>query len=207
VAVITNYETLLTAIGDYLARDDLSAFAPNFAQNWEERFYRQPQNWGPWMELALSLTLSSGVAEVPEGFLGLKLAYVDSSPSWPLQRVSSQMLYRKYPRGMSTGQPVMIARDQGNFVFGPVPDSDYTISGTYYAKPTLLRDLTTGVNWMITNAPDLVLYGSLLEAEPFLKNDGRIAVWRDFYTDALADYRDLVRDEDTMGSPIQAQLA
>ena len=32
-------------------------------------------------------------------------------------------------------------------------------------------------NWVITNAPDVYLYGTLLEAEPFLMNDARTQLW------------------------------
>lgn len=204
MAVITSYETLLTAVGDYLARDDLTTFAPNFVQNWEERFYRQPQNWGNWMEGSFTGVMSGGTIAVPTDFLGLRFAYLDASPSIPLERATSQDLYARYPRGGVSGRPAWIARDRSDFVFGPVPDSDYTVAGTYYAKPTLLRD--DGTNWLVTNAPDLILYGALVEAEPFLKNDARVALWRDFYADALSDYRDQQRDEQAFGSALVARL-
>ena len=201
MAVITNYETLGTAIGDYLARDDLASFAPNFVQNWEERFYRQPLNWASWMESSTSLLTTA--ATVPADFLGIKYATLSASP--PLQRVSSQMLYATWPRGIP-GKPRMIARDGTSFVFGPEPDGEYTLTLRYFAKPTVLRSVVDGTNWLTTNAPDLCLYGALLEAEPFLKNDGRIAVWRDFYTDALADYRDQWKEEEFGGSQMVATL-
>jgi hypothetical protein len=203
MAVITNYETLGTAIGDYLARDDLASFAPNFIQNWEERFYRQPLNWANWMESTTSLLTTA--ATVPADFLGIKYATLTSSP--PLQRVSSQMLYATWPRGIP-GKPRMIARDGTSFVFGPEPDGEYTLTLRYFAKPRALRDplLQDGSNWLTTNAPDLCLYGALLEAESFLKNDSRIAVWRDFYTDALADYRDQWKEEEFGGSQMVATL-
>jgi hypothetical protein len=203
MAVITNYETLGTAIGDYLARDDLASFAPNFIQNWEERFYRQPLNWASWMESSTSLLTTA--ATVPADFLGIKYATLTSSP--PLQRVSSQMLYATWPRGIP-GKPRMIARDGTSFVFGPEPDGEYTLTLRYFAKPRALRDplLQDGSNWLTTNAPDLCLYGALLEAESFLKNDSRIAVWRDFYTDALADYRDQWKEEEFGGSQMVATL-
>jgi hypothetical protein len=203
MAVITNYETLGTAIGDYLARDDLASFAPNFVQNWEERFYRQPLNWANWMESTTSLLTTA--ATVPADFLGIKYATLTSSP--PLQRVSSQMLYATWPRGIP-GKPRMIARDGTSFVFGPEPDGEYTLTLRYFAKPRALRDplLQDGSNWLTTNAPDLCLYGALLEAESFLKNDSRIAVWRDFYTDALADYRDQWKEEEFGGSQMVATL-
>jgi hypothetical protein len=203
MAVITNYETLGTAIGDYLARDDLASFAPNFVQNWKERFYRQPLNWANWMESTTSLLTTA--ATVPADFLGIKYATLTSSP--PLQRVSSQMLYATWPRGIP-GKPRMIARDGTSFVFGPEPDGEYTLTLRYFAKPRALRDplLQDGSNWLTTNAPDLCLYGALLEAESFLKNDSRIAVWRDFYTDALADYRDQWKEEEFGGSQMVATL-
>jgi len=203
MAVITNYETLGTAIGDYLARDDLASFAPNFVQNWEERFYRQPLNWANWMESTTSLLTTA--ATVPADFLGIKYATLTLSP--PLQRVSSQMLYATWPRGIP-GKPRMIARDGTSFVFGPEPDGEYTLTLRYFAKPRALRDplLQDGSNWLTTNAPDLCLYGALLEAESFLKNDSRIAVWRDFYTDALADYRDQWKEEEFGGSQMVATL-
>ena len=52
MAVITSYSTLLTAVTDYLARSDLSTYAPNYVQNFEERFYRESKNWASWMVLA-----------------------------------------------------------------------------------------------------------------------------------------------------------
>jgi hypothetical protein len=207
MAVITSYETLQTAVADYCARSDLATFTPNFIQNWEEGFYRQPLNWGPWMETALSVTMSSGVATLPSDYLGLKWAAIEASPNRTLERKSAQQLYARFPRNNGSGKPAWIARDQGTFVFGPEPDSDYTIVGAYYAKPVLLRNDSDGINWMITNAPDLCLFGALLEAEPFLKNDSRIALWLDRYSDALVAYRDLIRDEDNMGSAMQAALA
>lgn len=206
MAVIADYDTLLTAVADYTARSDLATFAPNFVQNWEERFYRQPMNWAPWMESALALTLSSGVATVPSDYLGLKWAALSASPYRHLERKSAASLYAYFPRGNGSGVPRWIARDQGSFVFGPEPDSDYSLVGTYYAKPTALRDDTDGINWLVENAPDLILYGALLEAEPFLKNDARIAVWRDYYADALVDYRDQIKAEDVSGSPMQAVI-
>lgn len=207
MAVISNYETLLTAVADYLARDDLTTFVPNFVQNWEERFYRNPDNWANWMEASLSGTISSGVVAVPSDYLGLCHAYISGDSSTPLLRLSAQQLYAAYPRGSASGRPRAIARDRSNFVFGPVPDSDYTLAGTYYAKPTLIRSDSDGINWLMTNAPDLILYGALLEGEPFLKNDSRLAVWADFYAEALAAYRRQHRDEDRSGSVLAVTLA
>lgn len=201
MAVVTTYNTLLTAIGDFLARSDLTSFTPNFVQQWEERFYRQSDNWAQWMEAALSVNVVSNVCAVPADYLGLKVAYWDGQSQAPLKRISLPQLYERFPRDSGiTGTPKYIARNASNFEFGPIPASG-TLAGTYYAKPTVLRSDADGINWLITNAPDLCLYGSLLEAEPFLKNDKRIAVWQSFYGDALAAYRSQFAAEDFSGSP------
>jgi hypothetical protein len=205
MAVITGYTSLETAIGDWLARGDLTDFIPNFIQNWEERFYRQPKNFGRWMEVDLSSTIASSVIAVPTDYLELKYAYIDGSPSARLDRVSINQLYGRYPRGDSTGFPQWIARDAANFVFGPAPDSAYTVKGIYYAKPTVMRSYAAdaAAHWVIVNAPDLALYGALCESAPFLRKEDRLPVWQSLYTQALQDYRDLFTEEDISGSPIQ----
>lgn len=209
MAVITSYTTLNTAIADYLARSDLTTWIPNFVQNWETKFYREPKNFGSWMESALNLTIASSVIAVPTDYLGLKYAYVNGSPSSRLDRMSLNQLYGTYPRGGNTGTPVWMARDASNFVFGPEPDDDYTIKGTYWAKPVALRSFASdaAAHWIIVNAPDLVLYGALLEAQTFLMNDKRLQVWDGFYKQALANYRELFKAEDVSGSPVQEILA
>lgn len=206
MAVITSYSTLQTAVGDYLARSDLTSWIPNFIQNWEERFYRSPYNWGRWMEAALSVSVSSGVAAVPSNFLGLRAAYLDGVTAPPLQWVTLQQLLHKYPR-TQTGQPKWISRDRENFVFGPVATDDYTLVGTYYAKPDLLRDDADGTNWLIDNAPDLVLYGALLEAEVFIKNDARTPLWQAAYAEALAQYRSFQCEQSYSSSGLQVTVA
>lgn len=199
MAIISGYASLQTAVTDTLARSNLSTWVPNFVQNFEERFYRQPKNWGRWMEVALNGTIASSVIAVPAAWLGLKYSYVNGNPSSRLDWVSLNQLYGRYPRGSGTGVPSWISRDVDNLVFGPAPDSAYTIKGVYWAKPTLLRNYAAdaAAHWLILNAPDLVLYGALLEAEAFIKNDKRLLTWREFYTAALNDYRDWIKQEET----------
>jgi hypothetical protein len=211
LAVITSYSTLQTAVADTLARSDIvsQGFVPNFIQSWEERFYRQPRNFGRFMEASFAGTIASSVLAVPSDYLGLKYAYVNSSPASRLDRVSLNQLYGTYPRNGDTGLPCWIARDLTNFVFGPAPDSAYSIAGVYYAKPTVMRSFESdaAAHWIIVNAPDLALYGALLEATPFLQNDKRIPTWQAFYGQSLQDYRDLNRDEDVSGSPVMEVMA
>lgn len=211
MAVVTSYSTLQTAIGDWLARGDVvtQGFIPNFIQAWEEDFYREPRNFGRFMEASFAGTIASSVLTVPSGYLGLKYAYVNASPASRLDRVSLNQLYGTYPRNREVGRPLWLARDLETFVFGPAPDADYDIAGVYYAKPTVMRSFAAdaAAHWIIVNAPDLAIYGALLQATPFLQNDKRIPTWSAMYSNALQSYRNLNRDEDVSGSPIQESLA
>lgn len=209
MAVITSYTTLLTAISDELARSDLSSYTPQLVQFWEEDFLREPKNFGRWMEASLNSTIASSVIAVPAAYLGMKYAYVDGSPASRLDRMSLNQVYGRYPRGGCTGRPVWYARDTTNFVFGPAPDSTYTIKGVYWAKPVVLRSFAAdaAAHWIIVNAPDLALYGALAHSAPFLRNDSRLTMWKAIYDNQLHSYRQLNKEEDLSGSPVQEVLA
>ena len=171
-----------------MARDDLTDFIPNFIQNAENKLYRTLNLRNE--ETALSVAISSGVAAVPSTFKALKFAYFDASPVALLRWVSIEELYNDYPERTSTGTPSLIAREGANFVFGPA-SIDGTLKGIFYSKLTALSDANT-TNWYTTNAPEILLYGALLEAQPFIMNDARIQTWGQMYQGAL----DSIRDED-----------
>lgn len=72
-----------------------------------------------------------------------------------------------------------------NWLVAPTPDDAYPFEVLYYELPPLL-DESIQTNWLTEYAPQLLLYGTLLEATPFLKNDERIATWQQFYDRAAA---------------------
>ena len=181
MAIITNYSTLKTAVADYLARDNLTTFIPNFIQNAENKLYRTLNLRNE--ETALSVAIASGVAAVPSDFKALKYAYVDQSPVTLLQWVAPEEVYNDYPYRQGAEIPNVISREGSNFIFGPYP-ADYTIKGIYYAKLSALSDSNT-TNWYTTNAPELLLYGALLESAPFIGQDERMATWGQLYQSCL----------------------
>ena len=70
------------------------------------------------------------------------------------------------------------------FQFAPIPDSTYTLRMVYYAAPDYLSS-TVSSNVFLANCPDLLLYASLGEAEPYLMNDARITTWATLYDRGL----------------------
>jgi hypothetical protein len=202
LAVITSYSTLLTEVASWLARSDLTAAIPGFVQNWEEDFLMDSDNYAPWMENALSVVLANNVAAVPTSpqYLGLKTAYFSGKA--PLKRVTLEQLYSRYTRGGgSAGGASFIARNGANFEFGPENQSG-TLLGTYYGKPTVLRSFASdaAAHFLIVNAPQLCLYGTLLQATPFIQNDERVMLWKGAYDLQVASYRKRFTDEAWSGS-------
>ena len=91
-----------------------------------------------------------------------------------------------WPDEAQTGEPVFYADyNYDNWLLAPTPDAEYPIEILYYELPPLLDD-TTQTNWLTEYAPQLLLYGALLEATPFLKNDERITVWQSMYDRAAS---------------------
>lgn len=75
--------------------------------------------------------------------------------------------------------------DYSHWVFAPTPDAAYPAEILYYELPQLLDDSVQS-NWLTEYAPNLLLYATLLEAAPFLKNDERIPVWQSMYDRAAS---------------------
>ena len=91
-----------------------------------------------------------------------------------------------WPNESETDTPVFYADyDYTHWLIAPTPDQAYPFEVLYYELPPLLDD-TIQTNWLTEYAPQLLLYGALLEATPFLKNDERIATWQQFYDRAAA---------------------
>lgn len=72
-----------------------------------------------------------------------------------------------------------------HWIIVPTPIANYPWEINYWGMPALL-DITNQTNWLTDYAPGTLLYRCLLEATPFLKNDDRIAVWQNMYSQSLA---------------------
>lgn len=91
-----------------------------------------------------------------------------------------------WPDSTATDEPEFYSDyDYNHWLIVPTPDATYPFEIVYYALPQLLDDANQ-TNWVTEYAPQLLLYGTLLEATPFLKNDERIPVWQSMYDRAAA---------------------
>lgn len=104
----------------------------------------------------------------------------------PVFARSYEYVRNYWPNDTQTDEPKFYADyDYKHWIIAPTPDDDYPFEVVYYELPALLSD-ENQTNWLTEYAPQLLLYGTLLEATPFLKNDERIAVWQGFYDRSLA---------------------
>jgi hypothetical protein len=70
--------------------------------------------------------------------------------------------------------------DYTHWLVAPTPTSSYTFEVLYYERIQPL-DSSNQTNWFTIYAPQALLYGSLLQAMPFLKNDERMPMWQAQY--------------------------
>lgn len=181
---ITNYTDLKATVADYLARTDLTSRIPDFIQLAEIRLRRDLRIRQMLKSVTTTTTGGDSTVSLPPDFLELRDLFVDTNPIRDLQFVTPSVLSRN-GRVTESGLPVYYTILGNDFKFAPTPDTNYTIEMLYYAAPTLLSD-SNASNVFLANAPDLVLYGSLIEAEPFLMNDSRIQLWAGMYDRGLA---------------------
>lgn len=183
MATITSYATLQTAVTEYLARDQdatLIARIPTFIQLFEAKmnrslFVRQ-------MEARSTTTLDTTTTEpemisLPSDFQSMRrirLSSVDGKPHLDFKSGTQLDEYRACI-GNVTGQPLFFTIFGSEIELCPTPDSNYTIEMVYRQNVPALA--TNDPNWLLTLAPDLYLYGALLESAPYIKEDGRIQVW------------------------------
>jgi hypothetical protein len=98
------------------------------------------------------------------------------------------VLLRKYeylreywPDPASTDVPMFYCDyDYTHWLVAPTPATDYAYEVLYYERLQPL-DSSNQINWFTQYAPQALLYGSLLQAMPFLKNDERLPMWQGQY--------------------------
>ena len=92
------------------------------------------------------------------------------------------------------------------FIFGPYPDSAYTVQGTYYQHASRLSSTNT-TNWMVQYSPDLILAACMVEAARFLKDSDMLQLWGQDYGTRLVDLITADKAERWAASTLQVETA
>ena len=132
----------------------------------------KPARW----RKTVSMTLSNGGSKQP--ILLRKLEYLNAYA----QDVTA------------TGIPLYYADyDFEHWIVAPTPNQAYAFEALCYTR---LQPLSSAyqTNWLTQNAPNAMLFGTLKQTAPFLKNDARLALWKQMFDEALA----ALKTEDTL---------
>jgi hypothetical protein len=190
---ITTYTELKASVANWLNRDDLTDRIPEFISLAEAQFNRELRIRG--MEGRYTASTVSGQKSyaLPGGYIQMRNFQINTDPITALEYVTPEIHDRVWG-GSKTGVPLMYTMVANELILGPAPDSVMTMEMDFYKAFDALSSTVT-TNWVLDNAPDLYLYGALLNAEPFLVNDTRMGTWKDFVVNAItsiqsADARD-----------------
>jgi hypothetical protein len=190
---IVDYVSLQTAVTEYLARDQdatLIARIPSFVQLAEAKFNRQLFVRQMEQRSSALVNLASSEPEfisLPADFQSMRRVRLSSVTGKPLLefKSGSQIDDYRYATSNIQARPRYFTVFANEIELAPTPDAAYTVEMVY--RQSIPPLASNGSNWLLTLAPDLYLYGALLESAPYLKEDGRIQTWGLGLNSALAD--------------------
>ena len=181
---LTTYAELKTSVGDWLNRTDLTTAIPDFislAEAQIERNLRTRQ-----MIVRATASIATEYSAVPADFLEVKSFKLDTNPVTPLGFETIDSMDTLAVTYRSAAKPIFFTVVGEQFRYLPEPDTAYTGELIYYAKLSKLSTANT-TNFLLTAAPDVYLYGALMQAAPYLQDDARIAVWASMYRAGLEE--------------------
>lgn len=180
---LSAYADLQTSIAGFLNRDDLTAAIPDFIALCESNLQRDIKHWR--MEKRATATIDARFSAVPSDLIA-PIRFQVGTSDLPMQPIGVQDMHeRRASQQDNTGTPAYYALIGTEFEFYPTPTDAVTATLYYRAKIPALSDVNT-TNWVLENAPDVYLYGSLVHTAPYLVEDARVGVWGALYGQALA---------------------
>lgn len=156
----TTYSGLVTCLADWINRDDLTTTQiPQAIALAERRFQREIRI--PEREDTTTLSATGEALALPTDFWGATDIFLNTDPRTVLEPMPLHDLRNKYG-SQTTGKPQNYAIRGQNIIFGPAPDTSYSVMMAYIKTiPALSTSQTT--NELITDHPDLYINASLAE--------------------------------------------
>lgn len=199
---ISNYAELKSAVADWLNRADLTSAIPNFVALAEAKFNRDLRTRQQ-VKRAYA-TLTGQYIQLPTDWAeGINLQ-LNVNPVRVLDFVTTDQADRIKARryGDTDADAYTIVGSQLEVI--PVVADDTEIEMAYYAKVPALSDSNT-TNWLLTEWPDLYLYGTLVHAAPYLREDDRIATWKGLADQLTEEIRLSDERAKHSGGPLRAR--
>lgn len=178
---ITNYSELKTAVAAWGKRSDLTSLIPDFITLAEKRLNRNLLTRSQEFEVELTATVGSRYISLPDGVVnpvGLWLkAYLPRTKLTQLLPVDLPV------KTNVSGYPEYWAIDAQNIALDKLAGDAYTFDFRYSGNLALSDSSPT--NYVLTNDPDLYLFGALVEFHKYAMNDEQAAMWESRFQQAL----------------------
>ena len=193
--MITDYQSLKDTVGRWLARETDTVFTSEvatFIQLAEAQMHND-------LRARETICRAQGILNeefewLPESFLEMhQVSLITSNAAnndqvWtPLGFVEvDDLLKKRAAGGITSVEFYTVYGEQIRFTHPPsgddIPPLEFEM--VYWGRFSALND-TDNVNSILTAYPQIYLYGSLLQAEAFVMNDQRLALWKSSYDGAV----------------------
>jgi hypothetical protein len=184
-----NYAQLVAAIQSYTENQYTTTDINTFIENAEQRIYNTVQLPDLRKNVTANMTSGNKYMSLPSDWLAtFSIAVINDDNEYTyLLNKDVNFIREAFPDTDSDfyGVPQYYAIfDDTTMILGPTPDADYNTELHYYYYPTSI--VTSGSSWLGNNFDSALLYGSLLEAAAFLKEEpDTVAMYTARYNEAM----------------------
>jgi hypothetical protein len=187
-AVAQTYNNLVTSVEAYLERTDATtiAYIPTFIMLAEQVLAADLKFLGNLNVGNFTLVPGQSVIQKPARWhKTVSMNMTVAGDRQPLFLRKYEFMREYWPSTTETDVPKYYGDyDYTHWLVAPTPDLAYSMEVSYYERVQPL-DSTNQTNWFTQYAPQAMLYGTLLQAMPFLKNDERLQMWQAQYSQII----------------------
>ena len=181
------YDSLTEIVLQYLERRDTAVVnaVPTFITLAEFEIAEQIKTLGQLQIVESAMTTSNPVLQKPARWRKTVSMNVNvAGKKQPVLLRKYEYLKNYWPDATATDVPLYYAdTNWDHWYLAPTPAEDYSFEVLYYERISPLSS-TNQTNWLTQNAPNAMLFGTLLQAMPFLKNDQR-QIFQQKYSESL----------------------
>lgn len=195
VAAVMTYDSLVDDISTYLERTDQATLEkiPTFIMLAEQVIAAELKFLGNLKVVTGTMVQGEAIIDKPARWRKtVSINVTVAGERQPVLLRKYEYLREFWPDPAETDTPAFYCDyDYTHWLVAPTPDAAYNYEVLFYERIQPL-DSSNQSNWFTQYAPQALLYGSLLQSMPFLKNDERIAMWQAQYTQIM----NVLKEED-----------
>lgn len=164
---LSTFSELQTSVSRYVRRTDITTEIIDAIFLAEKRASRDLRV-RPMETTDTAFSITGELVALPTGFKAAKLFFIPTDPVRKLEYLSHNQIFTQFA-GEDAGDPTNFTYEGDNFRFRPAPSSTITSTLVFWKEFDNLSDAqpTSG---LLTNYPEILLYGTCLEVGIFLKS-------------------------------------